>query len=105
IGLAIGLLAKGPFALVIAIAPIAGWILLTRKWKELGALPWIPGSLLMLAISVPWYIAAEQRTPGFLSYFILGEHWHRFTDSSWRGDLYGKAHAAAPGMIWFFLLA
>lgn len=106
IGLAIGLLAKGPLALVIALPPVAGWTLLTRNWRKAGtSVPWITGILLMLALSVPWYVAAEIRTPGFLNYFILGEHWHRFFDSSWKGDLYGKAHAASPGMIWVFLIA
>lgn len=105
-GLAIGLLAKGPLALVIALPPVAGWALLTKRIRTVGkSLPWFSGTLLMLALSVPWYLLAEQRTPGFLDYFILGEHWHRFFDSGWKGDLYGKAHAKPPGMIWIFFLA
>jgi hypothetical protein len=51
---------------------------------------------------VPWYVAAEMRTPGFLEYFIVGEHWKRFVDSGWQGDLYGHAHAFPRGTIWPF---
>ena len=43
--------------------------------------------MLMLALSVPWYVVAERHTPGFLNYFLLGEHWHRFVTPGWGGDL------------------
>lgn len=106
VGLAIGLLAKGPLALVIALPPVIGWTLCTRRFLiAWNSIPWISGTLLMLAISVPWYLIAEKQTPGFIDYFILGEHWHRFVDSGWKGDLYGKAHPQPPGMIWIFALA
>jgi 4-amino-4-deoxy-L-arabinose transferase-like glycosyltransferase len=42
----------------------------------------------------------EQQSPGFLQYFIVGEHLLRFIQPGWQGDLYGNAHAEAPGMIW-----
>lgn len=105
LGLAIGLLAKGPLALVIALPPVAGWVVLTGSWKKvLQSLPWISGTLLMLLLSVPWYLAAEANTPGFLNYFIIGEHWKRFMVRGWQGDMYGNAHSETPGTIWAYLL-
>lgn len=105
VGLAIGLLAKGPLALVIAIPPVAGWVFLTGSWRRSWkSLPWIGGTLLMLALALPWYLAAENKTPGFLDYFIVGEHWKRFTVRGWSGDLYGDAHSETPGTIWLYLL-
>lgn len=105
IALAIGLLAKGPLALVLAIPPAMGWTVLTGRWRETrAALPWIGGTLLMLALALPWYIAAEIKTPGFLNYFIIGEHWKRFVIRGWQGDLYGNAHSETPGTIWLYLL-
>jgi len=105
VGLAIGLLAKGPLVFVIALPPLGAWLLLTGRlrdaWKKI---PWLSGTLLMLAIALPWYIAAERKTPGFLDYFLIGEHWKRFTVRGWQGDLYGNAHPVAPGMIWTYLL-
>ena len=104
-GLAIGLLAKGPLALVVALPPVFGWMLLTGRWKRAWTcVPWISGGLLMLLIAVPWYLLAERKTPGFLEYFIVGEHWKRFTERGWEGDLYGNAHAVPPAMIWPYAL-
>ncbi len=105
IGLGIGLLAKGPLALVITGAPIGVWVLLQGKfmfyWR---AMPWVKGTLLTLLIALPWYILAELKTPGFINYFIVGEHFMRFVDPGWMGDLYGHAHTEPKGMIWLHWL-
>ena len=58
----------------------------------------------MLIIALPWYFAAEAATPGFLDYFIVGEHFNRFLVSGWQGDLYGTAHDEPRGTIWLFWL-
>ncbi len=103
LGLAIGLLAKGPLALVLVFAPITVWAFLYRSGialQHLRALPWLKGSLLTLLISLPWYVAAELKTPGFLNYFIVGEHFMRFIDPGWGGDMYGTAHKNVKGAIW-----
>ncbi len=102
IGLAIGILAKGPLAIVLAGGSIFFWIVFDFKTRfmKLGMLPWFSGITLMLIISIPWYILAELKTPGFLDYFIIGEHYKRFVDSGWSGDLYGVAHKKFHGMIW-----
>ena len=101
IGLAIGLLAKGPLAMVLVFGPLSLWCMLSRSARpHLKALPWFTGGLLALSISLPWYIAAELKTPGFLNYFIVGEHFMRFIVGGWDGDLYGHAHQQLKGMIW-----
>jgi 4-amino-4-deoxy-L-arabinose transferase-like glycosyltransferase len=56
----------------------------------------------MIALTVPWFLAAELKTPGFLRYFIVGEHVERFLVPGWKGDLYGSGHAQARGMIWIY---
>lgn len=105
LGLAIGLLAKGPLVAVIALPPICLWLLLSKQRKRvLESIPWLGGLLLMVAIAVPWYLLAERRTPGFLDYFLIGEHWRRFTVKGWRGDLYGRAHEEPFGMVWIYWL-
>ncbi|MFM7531752.1 MAG: ArnT family glycosyltransferase, partial [Rubrivivax sp.] len=104
-GLAVGLLAKGPIALVLAGMPMATWVVATRAFaRTWRGLPWVRGTLLMLAIALPWYLLAERKTPGFLDYFLVGEHWRRFTVPGWDGDRYGNAHVEPRGMIWGFLL-
>lgn len=105
IGLTIGLLAKGPLAVVLTAAPILTWYALNHKSVSLVAsLPWLKGLLLTAALSLPWYILAEIKTPGFLDYFIVGEHFRRFLDPGWTGDLYGTAHKQAYGTIWYYWL-
>ena len=66
--------------------------------------PWFSGVLLSCAIALPWYVAAELKNPGFLEYFIIGEHFYRYTDSGWEGDQYGNAHIRPLGTIWIRFL-
>ena len=105
VGLAIGLLAKGPIGIVLTFLPIIIWTLWQKKighvWQSI---PWLSGTVLMLVIALPWYLLAEAKTPGFLNYFIVGEHWQRFTESGWEGDLYGSGHAHPYGTIWLYWL-
>jgi len=106
VALGFGLLAKGPLVGVITFLPIVPWVLMRGNARAVWrALPWIGGSLLMLAIALPWYLMAEHKTPGFLEYFIIGEHFKRFLHPGWEGDRYGHAHAEPLGMIWVFWLA
>lgn len=85
--------------------PLVLWAAIFRqRLQPLKKLPWLLGSLLTLAIAVPWYVLAELKTPGFLNYFIIGEHFSRFLDPGWAGDLYGSAHDRPKGMIWIFWL-
>lgn len=106
VGLAIGLLAKGPLALVLTGLPMLGWLYLHKeRLTLLKSLPWFTGTLVTAALSLPWYIAAELKTPGFLNYFIVGEHFMRFVDAGWSGDLYGNAHQRPHGTIWLYWLA
>ncbi len=102
-GIAVGLLAKGPLTVAIAAIPIAAWTLTTGQTRRVFAeIDWGRGLILVLAIVLPWYWLAELRTPGFLEYFLAGEHWYRFTVPGWDGDRYGHAHEFARGTIWLF---
>ncbi len=102
----LAMLAKGPVLLLYAGAPILAWTLWHRRLSSLwSSLPWVGGTLLAAAIFVPWYALAERRTPGFLNYFLLGEHVMRFLKPGWGGDLYGTAHAEPLGTIWVYLAA
>ncbi len=106
IGLGIALLAKGPVGVVLTGLPCGIWALVSGNlrtiWRDL---PWMRGVLLTLVIALPWYVIAELRSPGFLNYFIVGEHFHRFVTPGWGGDLYGTAHDYPYGTIWLFMLA
>ncbi len=103
VALGLGLLAKGPVAVVLAGLPLVGWAVLQRRVAEVWrGLPWLRGAALAVALAAPWYVLAEQHTPGFLNYFLVGEHWHRFVTPGWSGDRYGHAHRVAMGTIWVY---
>ncbi|NIJ45387.1 4-amino-4-deoxy-L-arabinose transferase-like glycosyltransferase [Wenyingzhuangia heitensis] len=106
LGVAIGLLSKGPIVLVLTVPPLFIWACfykgkLVEFFKK--AL-WVPGLLLAFVISFSWYYLAEISTPGFIDYFFVGEHYKRFFESGWKGDKYGFAKQQPKGMIWIFLI-
>lgn len=106
VGLAISMLSKGPIGIVLSAMPIGLYVIIKNKWAMIwNRIPWIQGTLLTALISLPWYFLAEMKTPGFIDYFIVGEHFRRFVDKDgWKGDLYGKAHTKMYGSIWGFWL-
>lgn len=103
VGLGVGLLAKGPLVGVLTFLPIVPWVILRSEWRRTWQqIPWFSGSALMLIISLPWYLLAELKTPGFIEYFIVGEHINRFLKPGWTGDKYGHAHSEPTGTIWLY---
>ena len=105
VGIGIGLLAKGPIIAILTLPPIFIWALITKNIKKIFLqLPWIIGVLLLLAISIPWYVLAELSTPGFIDYFIIGEHYERYFNADWKGDKYGFPKQQPLGMAWLFLI-
>ncbi|MEO5764726.1 MAG: glycosyltransferase family 39 protein [Casimicrobiaceae bacterium] len=105
-GLVVGLLAKGPVTLVLVFVPIVGITLWTRSWRIAGQrLPWIAGALAVALAAGSWYWSAQRASPGFLEYFLVGEHWKRFVEPGWKGDLYGAAHSQPRGLIWILWIA
>jgi 4-amino-4-deoxy-L-arabinose transferase-like glycosyltransferase len=103
IALAIGMLAKGPIALILVGISLSFWVCFQSRWRQLAnCLPWAGGITLFFVLALPWYLLAERATPGFLNYFLVGEHFKRFVVSGWEGDLYGSAHNRARGTIWLY---
>lgn len=107
VGLALGVLVKGPVAIIFFGMAVGPWVAL-RWWftrtlpTQMKALPWITGPLLFLLIAVPWYLFAESRNPGFLEYFIWTENIGRFTKADY-GDEYGNGHVQLRGAAWVML--
>jgi 4-amino-4-deoxy-L-arabinose transferase-like glycosyltransferase len=105
IGLGLGLLAKGPIAIVLTALPIFTWLLLHKQWKVFFLqMPWLKGCLIILALALPWYILAEMQNPGFINYFIVGENISRFYIPGWKGNHYGFCHLHPFGAIWGYTL-
>jgi 4-amino-4-deoxy-L-arabinose transferase-like glycosyltransferase len=105
--LGLGFLAKGPLIMVLTFPPLFLWCCLDiQRFKVLFTkFSILIGILITCLIAIPWYYFAEQQSPGFLDYFIVGEHYKRFVESGWKGDLYGKPKTQPLGMIWVFMIA
>jgi 4-amino-4-deoxy-L-arabinose transferase-like glycosyltransferase len=102
-GLGLSMLAKGPVGVVLTLLPLSIWIVWRKKiGLVLRSFPWVTGTLLCIAITLPWYMAAESRNPGFLRYFFIGENFKRFMVSGWKGDRYGIVHNRPFGSIWLY---
>jgi 4-amino-4-deoxy-L-arabinose transferase-like glycosyltransferase len=87
----LGLLVKGPIAVLVPAAAVLVWCTASRRWAPLrAALADLPGWGLLLAIAVPWYAYALQRHGmAFVDGFLLRHNVERFT-----GTIGG--HAGSP---------
>lgn len=105
IAVGLGMLSKGPISLALTLPPIFLWTIHFKKIKLLiFKLWWVRGTIISLVITLPWYLLIEHYSPGFYDYFIIGEHFQRYFDSSWKGDKYGFPKQQPLGIIWVFLL-
>lgn len=91
--LALGTLAKGPVALVLAGLVILLYAAARRDYGILGRTLWIGGIALFCIVALPWYILAQLRNPEFFRVFILQHNLARFGT-----DLY---HHQQP--FWYYV--
>lgn len=74
----LGFLTKGFIALAVPAIVIFPFLIWEKRWKAFFTLPWIPLAA-CLAVAAPWSIAIHQQAPDFWRYFVIVEHWTRFT--------------------------
>lgn len=71
-------LTKGLIGIILPIAVIFSWIILTRNWRLFKNIYLIPGILLFLAVTLPWYTLVQLKNPPFFHYFFVNQHFSRF---------------------------
>jgi 4-amino-4-deoxy-L-arabinose transferase-like glycosyltransferase len=76
--LALGALAKGPVAPLLAFGIIVIFAALQRSGRIVLSTLWIPGLLLGCAIALPWYGLVQLRNPQFFHEFIVQHNLARF---------------------------
>jgi len=76
---ALGVLAKGPVALVLVGAIALAFLLLARDWPTLRALLRPAPIAAFLLVAVPWFVVVSLRNPEFPHAFFVREHFQRFT--------------------------
>ncbi len=90
--LALGTLAKGPVALALVGAIALAWLVHQGRARDAIRAPWGGCVAVYLALVVPWFALATYRNPGFLEFFFIHEHLHRY--------LANNEHQWGP---WFFI--
>lgn len=99
--LGVGMIVKGPVALVMAGMPVFLYVLINNKWRELKSHAWFTGTIVFLLISTPWYIMMTAKNPDFLEYFFVNENFKRFLFKEY-GDKYGAGRESFRGMAAIF---
>ncbi len=99
--LGVGMIVKGPVAIVLFGLPafLDAWI--NRRWKIIARHAWILGPCVFLLIAAPWYVLMARNNPGFLDYFFVHENFLRFLVHDY-GDKYGGGRETFRGMaaVW-----
>ena len=79
---ALGILTKGPVALILSGATGLIYLLIEGRGRELVLIPWLGCALIVAAVDLPWFAAVSWRNPGFLSFFFIHEHLQRYAVSN-----------------------
>jgi 4-amino-4-deoxy-L-arabinose transferase-like glycosyltransferase len=93
VGMALGMLAKGPVAPCLAAALIVVFALAAGEFRVVVSTLWLPGIVLFCAIALPWYVVVQMRNPQFFREFILHHNLARFSS-----NLYHH-----PEPFWYYL--
>ena len=91
--IALGVLAKGPVAPALAALIVVIFAAAKRDRHIILNTLWLPGILLFLVVSLPWYVAVQMRNPWFFRFFILEHNLARFSTNVYHH----------PEPFWFFL--
>jgi hypothetical protein len=77
----LGVLTKGPVALVLVAPPLWLHRRLTGRGCPVGGRGLLLFAAVLLAVALPWYVALCSRVPGFLRYFFWEHHVVRYLSS------------------------
>jgi 4-amino-4-deoxy-L-arabinose transferase-like glycosyltransferase len=91
--MAFGLLSKGLIGIVLPGLVVLPLLMRQRRWRALVRAVHPAGLAVFAVIALPWMGLMQQRYPGFFDYFIIEQHFHRYTEA--------RFNNAQP--MWFFL--
>jgi dolichol-phosphate mannosyltransferase len=74
----LGLLTKGPVALVLVIVPVLAWQALDRRTARATLKSWLIYVSIAAGVAIPWYAAVAWQDPAFAPEFIWTHHVLRF---------------------------
>jgi 4-amino-4-deoxy-L-arabinose transferase-like glycosyltransferase len=76
--LGVGVLAKGPAAVILAGGALAIWALATSQWRAAIRLAHPVAIVAFCAVALPWYVLCALRNPDFLHVFIFQHNFERY---------------------------
>ena len=79
--MAAAVLTKGLIGIVLPGLALVGYTLAARDWALWRRLHIVSGTLLLLALTAPWFVVVSLRNPEFAQFFFIHEHWQRYTSS------------------------
>ncbi len=91
--LGLATLAKGPVAPALFVLILVAFTLV-RPGRVLADTFWLPGVVVYLAVTLPWFVMVQLRNPQFFREFILEHNLARFGTNLYRH----------PQPFWYFLL-
>ncbi len=104
---ALGVLMKGPVAVVLIAGPlfISPW--LDRRLARPTLVSWLAWVAMVVAIAGPWFVAVASRQPEFLQYFLWKHHVERFaTPFDHAGPIWAYVPQLALGFVpWSLVVA
>jgi 4-amino-4-deoxy-L-arabinose transferase-like glycosyltransferase len=83
----LGVLAKGLIGIVLPALVIGPWLLAQGRWRQTLSLLHPLGLLVFAAVVGPWMAAMQSRYPGFVDYFIVEQHFRRFTGTTFNNRM------------------
>ncbi len=86
-------LIKGFLAFAVPVGVIVPFLIWEKQFKRVFIYPWLPFAACLLVV-LPWSLAIYHQEPEFWKYFIVEEHWNRFTSSTYDRD---------PQPFWYFI--
>ena len=93
VGAGAAFLCKGFLAFAVPVVSIVPFLLWRKEFRKLFTMPWLP-LVVAAAAAAPWSWLVWRAEPDFWNYFVIEEHWKRFTSSTYDRD---------PQPFWYFL--
>jgi 4-amino-4-deoxy-L-arabinose transferase-like glycosyltransferase len=84
--MAAAVLTKGLIGIVFPCGALFVFVLMTKGWRQLSKMRPITGSLLFLAIAVPWHALAIWRNEKFFWFYFVNEHFLRYLGKRYPAD-------------------
>jgi 4-amino-4-deoxy-L-arabinose transferase-like glycosyltransferase len=99
-------LTKGPIGVILPVGAIGLYILITRQFKLVRQSRPVTGTLLYLAITLPWFILVSMRNPDFFNFFFINQNIQRYAISKERYQPFYYFFLVIIGgfLPWTFLL-